>query len=295
MKKGKFRVFAVLCAVMLCMAAFASTAFAADSSGCYESNEDGSNTPSEAITDITVNTEDVSTPSGDGSGTAVEWDVDAETIQDLLSLLGGTSLTPDGNLTLVDDIDQVESYASDESELKDKQFITVQTKNGNYFYLIIDRSGDTENVYFLNMVDEADLMALMEDGDSDTPVTCTCTDKCVVGDVNASCPVCKNNMSECTGKKAAAEPDTTTEPDATSEDEPDTEKSGSNTGVLLVALIAALAGGGALYWFKLRKPKTDTKGSADLDDYDYGDDEDDEELEFEQDDGTDASADENKE
>jgi hypothetical protein len=100
---------------------------------------------------------------------------------------GSTQLTPDGNLTLVDDIYQVESYTSDESELKDKQFITVQTKNGNYFYLIIDRSGDTENVYFLNMVDEADLMALMEDGDSDTTVSCTCTDKCVAGDVNTSC------------------------------------------------------------------------------------------------------------
>lgn len=296
MKKGKFRVFSVLCAVMLCMAAFASTAFAADSSGCYESNEDGSNTPSEAITDITVNTEDVPMPSGDGSGTAIEWDVDAETIQDLLSLLGGTSLTPEGNLTLVDDIYQVESYASDESELKDKQFITVQTKTGNYFYLIIDRSGDTENVYFLNMVDEADLMALMEDGDSDTTVSCTCTDKCVAGDVNTSCPVCKNNMSECTGKEAAVEPDSTTEPDATGEDEPETEKSGSNTGILLVVLVVALAGGGALYWFKFRKPKADTKGSADLDDYDYGDDEDDDEdLEFEQDNETDASDDENKE
>ena len=64
-----------------------------------------------------------------------------------------TPLTPDGNLTLVDDIMVEES--------KDKQFVTLQSKNGNYFYLVIDRSGDKENVYFLNLVDEADLMALI--------------------------------------------------------------------------------------------------------------------------------------
>ena len=295
MKKGKFRVFSVLCAVMLCMVAFSQVVFASDG-GNYESDESGDATAPDAITSIDIDTEAVPMPTGDGSGAAIEWDIDAETIEDLLYNSGSTQLTPDGNLTLVDDIYQVESYTSDESELKDKQFITVQTKNGNYFYLIIDRSGDTENVYFLNMVDEADLMALMEDGDSDTTVSCTCTDKCVAGDVNTSCPVCKNNMSECTGKEAAVEPDSTTEPDATGEDEPETENSGSNTGILLVVLVVALAGGGALYWLKFRKPKADTKGSADLDDYDYGDDEDDDEdLEFEQDDETDASDDENKE
>lgn len=42
-----------------------------------------------------------------------------------------------------------------------------------------------------------------------------------------------------------------------------------------------LAGGGAVYWFKFRKPKSQTKGSADLDDYDYGEDENDEEYENE--------------
>ena len=72
-------------------------------------------------------------------------------------------LTPEGNLTIVDDIEG--------DAAGDKQFITVQTKSGNTFYIIVDRAADGENtVYFLNAVDEADLMALMEDGE---PAACS--------------------------------------------------------------------------------------------------------------------------
>lgn len=287
MKRGKYRIFAVLCAVMLCMAAFSQVAFAVS----YESDESGDSTPPDAIDSFQIDTEAVPMPSGNGGSPAIEWDVDATEMSDLmagiLSALGSSPLTPDGNLTLIDDIYQVESYSSDESELKDKQFITVQTKNGNYFYIVIDRSGDTENVYFLNMVDEADLMALMEDGNGSKTDTCTCTDKCVAGDVNTACPVCKNNMSECGGKEkepAETKPDDTADPDTDPDADDVSEKSGNKTGVLLVVLVIALAGGGALYWFKFRKPKADTKGNADLDDYDYGEEDDEQEYEFEKDD-----------
>ena len=68
-------------------------------------------------------------------------------------------LTPGGNLTIIDDVHQV-TDTSDENKIENKQFITVESKNGNVFYIIIDRSGDTENVYFLNAVDETDLFAL---------------------------------------------------------------------------------------------------------------------------------------
>lgn len=162
-------------------------------------------------------------------------------------------LTPDGNATLVDDFGG------------NKQLITVTTKNGNYFYILIDRDDEGEDtVHFLNQVDEADLMALMEDGDGKTetpPAVCNCTDKCETGKVNLSCPLCKTDTSGCTGKEAAtAEP----EPE---EEQP--EKKSNPAGMLLVVLLVAGLGGGAFYYFKVLKPKQSVKGSTDLEDFDF--------------------------
>ena len=185
----------------------------------------------------------------------------------LLGLLGsgaengsGEALTPDGNLTLVDDIGGTGSG---------KQFITLQSKNGNTFYLIIDRDDEgAETVHFLNQVDESDLLALTEDGEIE-PEVCTCTDKCTAGAVNTSCPVCAVNMAECAGE----EPEPV--PEETPEDEAEPETSGG-TGILLVFLLLAAAGGGAAYYFlKIKKNKPQTKGDSDLDDYDYGEDDED--------------------
>ena len=190
------------------------------------------------------------------------------------------AFTPDGNLTLIDDFLQIEAPATEDSEQIEKQFITVQSKNGNTFYIVIDRNGETENVYFLNLVDEADLMALME-GEETEPIipTCSCTDKCVVGSINTNCEICHSNMSECTGTEPVTEP----EPTEPVEDEPAEEDGGFNFLPIIVLLIAG-GGGFAVYWFKFRKPKEKNNGSTDLDDYDFGQDDDDYDEETELDD-----------
>lgn len=59
----------------------------------------------------------------------------------------GTPFSTSGNGQLVDDKENDSS----------KQFLTVQTKNGNTFYMVIDRSGTSENVYMMSLVDENDL------------------------------------------------------------------------------------------------------------------------------------------
>ena len=81
-----------------------------------------------------------------------ETEADDETEEAVIDRSG---LTPDGNMDLVDDLSGTAAA--------DLEFITVSTKDGHTFYLIIEHGKETDNVHFLNQVDEADLMALMSD------------------------------------------------------------------------------------------------------------------------------------
>ena len=127
-------------------------------------------------------------------------------------------LTPDGNLTLVDDINSTDE--------EDKQFITAVTKDGNYFYLVIDRSGNEDNVYLLNMVDEADLMSLMN-GEPVTP-------------------------------ELPPEPKPEVTPVPVPEEEP------KKSTLPLLMLVLAMCGGGAFYYLKFEKDKNSHKGDTDV-------------------------------
>lgn len=232
----------MLCAAALCLG------LAVPAGAYYASNEDGNNEPGGPITSVNVTSEPVAEPT--------------------LPSLGG--LTPDGNLALIDDILGGAYYSSEEVGNSQMQFVTVESKNGNTFYLVIDHA--TGDVYFLNLVDEADLLALLEDEGYEAE--CDCEMRCQPGEVNTNCPVCRTDLNECTG----AEPEPTPEPTKTPTTEPQEDNgNGFNvTALLPIALIVVLGAGGAYYFLKVRKRKPDTSGATDLDDYAFPDDDEDE-------------------
>ena len=117
--------------------------------------------------------------------------------------------TPDGQGTMVDN-------ATDQDG---KEFFTIMAADESVFYLVIDRQRETENVYFLNAVTVADLMALAEPS-----------------------------------PEAVPEPLPEPEPAPTPEPEPEPEKSGG-AGTLLLVLAVLASGGGAGWYFKIYRPK----------------------------------------
>lgn len=139
------------------------------------------------------------------------------------------TLTPKGNAQLVDDVTDNENL----------QFITVTARDGNVFYFVIDKGANSENVYFLNTVDENDLAALVEDY---TPTAAEIEPK--------------------------PEVSPSPEPDAPEQEQPkqtEQKKGSSPTLYIVLALIAAGVIGG--YYFKVILPKKKLADADDIEDF----------------------------
>lgn len=150
-----------------------------------------------------------------------------------------TSLTSDGNMSL---IDNVKGDAA-----KDKEFIIVKSKGGNYFYIVIDHAAQGENtVHFLNQVDEKDLLSIIDEKDS------------------------------LTTKPELPKQEETVKPEVEKEKAEEKPEKKNPAGMIALSLILILGlAGGAFYYFKVLKPKQDVKGTTELDEFDFEDYEDD--------------------
>lgn len=147
-----------------------------------------------------------------------------------------TPFTISGNGQLVDDI------SADET----KQFLTVQTKNGNTFFMVLDRSRSTENVYMLSLIDENDLAGFLEKTEQE--------------------PETEAPYFEIPEPETAAE----TEAEA-GETEPEPEESGMSVGALLAAALLLMGGIGGYYYFKVIKPKKEEE-DAESENMEFSDD-----------------------
>ena len=155
------------------------------------------------------------------------------------------ALTPEGNLTLVDD------YHTDYSDGSGQQFITLVSKSGATFYLVIDRNAKgQQTVHFMNLVDEADLLALMEEEAADA----------YTAEKEAAAQAELDRLKAEEEAKKAEEEAATAEPP---KENKITKYAGAFLGI--VALIALAAGGGFYVFAKQKQKKQAEKEALDPD------------------------------
>ena len=183
-------------------------------------------------------------------------------VEDVVTVTDETSgaLTPEGNLTLVDD------YHTNYSDGSGQQFITLVSKSGNTFYLVIDRNAKgQQTVHFMNLVDEADLLALMEEDAADA----------YTAEKEAAAQAEQDKLKAEEEAKKAAEEAANTEPP---KENKVTKYAGAFLGV--VALIALAAGGG-FYFYRQQMQKKKAEKEALDPDADYTEDKGDFEIPME--------------
>ncbi len=144
-----------------------------------------------------------------------------ETVQNEETEKKEDAFTEPGNGEVQDDIQNESS----------KEFLTITTKNNNTFYLVIDRSSTSQNVYLLSQVDENDLKEFVDQ--EKEPATVTPTPQVVIDE---------NKTEETDKKEEIAKPEKEKMPQA-------------NMGAMAAILILALGGVAAYYYFKIYKPK----------------------------------------
>ena len=181
----------------------------------------------------------------EGEAAPVEQPVLPEVVEDVVTVTDETSgaLTPEGNLTLVDD------YHTDYSDGSGQQFITLVSKSGNTFYLVIDRNAKgQQTVHFMNLVDEADLLALMEEEEADA----------YTAEKEAAAQVEQDRLKAEEEAKKAAE-----EAAASGTEQPKENKvTKIASGFLGVVVLIALAAGGGFYAFAKQKQKKQAEKEA---------------------------------
>ena len=186
----------------------------------------------------------------EGEAAPVEQPVLPEVVEeDVVTITDETSgaLTPEGNLTLVDD------YHTDYSDGSGQQFITLVSKSGATFYLVIDRNAKgQQTVHFMNLVDEADLLALMEEDAADA----------YTSEKEAAAQAEQDRLKAEEEAKKAAE-----EAAASGSEQPKGNKITKYAATFLgvLALVGLVAGGGIYTFMKQKQKKQAEKEALDPD------------------------------
>lgn len=155
------------------------------------------------------------------------------------------NITPEGQGEVLDHL----------SSADDLEFITVNTAAGSVFYLIIDHTRTSNNVYFLNTVTEWDLMTLAAEAKVPVP------------------SYIQQPAEQTVVEKEPPTPTETTTPEPVESELPK-EKSGGKNGMLIFLLIVGAAAFVVIYYIKIIKPKKEREmyGGDDGEEADEGDD-----------------------